>query len=332
MARAIWNGSLSFGLVNVPIELYSATEDKTIHFNQFEAGTSDRVRNRRVNERTGEEVDFGDVVKGYDVGGGEYVIVSSEELESAEPGRTRNVEITDFVDLDAIDPVYYQKTYYLAPKGEQAERAYGLLRKAMEDSNKVAIATLVMRGKQYLVAVRPERRVLVLETMFFADEVRDPAEEIPGIPLQAKFTGREVDTAKMLIDSMTGEWKPGQYHDTYRQRVLELIERKRTGEEIVVGRKEADPAPVIDLVAALEASVEAVRTMPKSNKKAASKGAAPAGRNGKSSAKDLSALSKAELYDRATELDLPGRSRMSRDELLDALAAQAGGRRGRKAS
>ena len=328
MARAIWNGSLSFGLVNVPIELFSATEDKTIHFNQFAAGTSDRVRNKRVNERTGEEVDFADVVKGYDIGGGDYVIVTPDELETAEPGRTRNVEITDFVDLDTIDPIYYQKTYYLGPKGEQAERAYELLRQAMAGANKVAVATLVMRGKQYLVAVRPEARCLVLETMFFADEVRDPAEEVPGLPVDASFSKRELDTAKMLIDSMSSEWEPEQYHDTYRQRVLELIERKRGGEKIVVGRAEPQPAPVVDLVAALEASVDALRGRGSATTKAARPKAtkAPAARAGD----DLKSLSKAELYDRATELDLPGRSRMSRDELERAVAASA--RKGRKAS
>ncbi len=131
MPRAIWTGSLSFGLVNVPVGLFSATDDKAIHFNQFQAGTSDRIRQKRVNERTGEEVEYADVVKGYDLGGGEYVIVTPEELESVEPGRSRTIEITDFVDLDAIDPIYYKSTYYLGPQGDQAVRPYALLREAM---------------------------------------------------------------------------------------------------------------------------------------------------------------------------------------------------------
>jgi DNA end-binding protein Ku len=335
MARAIWSGSLSFGLVSVPVELFSATEDKTIHFNQFQAGTSDRIRNKRVNERTGDEVDYGEIVKGYDLGGGEYVIVTPEELEAVEPGRSRNVEITDFVDLDAIDPVYYQKSYFLAPKGEQAERAYGLLRKAMEESNKVAIATLVMRGKQYLVAVRPEPRALVLETMYFADEVRDPTKEVPGLPVEENFTKREIDTAKMLIESMASAWEAERYRDTYRERVEELIDRKRSGEEVVVEARPAEPTKVVDLMAALEASVEAARERSGGGAKArAASGSRKGSQAPKAKARhgDLSSLSKAELYDRASELDVPGRSKMSRDELEQAVSEAAGASRRRKAS
>jgi DNA end-binding protein Ku len=338
MARSIWNGSLSFGLVSVPVELFSATEDKTIHFNQFQAGTSDRIRNKRVNERTGDEVEFSEIVKGYDLGGGEYVLVSPEELESVEPGRTRNIEITDFVDLDEVDPVYYQKSYYLAPKGEQAERAYGLLRKAMEDSNKSAVATFVMRGKQYLVTVRPEPRVLVLQTMYFADEVRDPAKEVPGIPVTEDFSDRELKTANMLIESMATDWEPEQYHDTYRERVEDLVERKRAGEEVVVETHPAKPTKVVDLMAALQASVDAARGRPKGSAPAASAKRAGAGAKAAASAskrssgeEDLSQLSKAELYDRATAADVPGRSKMSRDELEKALSGATASRR-RKAS
>ena len=347
MARSIWNGSLSFGLVSVPVELFTATEDKTIRFNQFQEGTSDRIRNKRVNERTGEEVDFGAIVKGYDLGGGEYVIVSPEELEALEPGRTRNVEITDFVDLDAIDPVYYQKTYYLAPKGDQAERAYGLLRKAMEEAGKAAVATLVMRGKQYLVTVRPEARCLVLQTMYFADEVRDPTKEVPGLPVAEDFSDRELKTAKMLVESMAGAWEPEQYHDTYRQRVEELVDRKRAGEEVVLEARPAEPTKVVDLMAALEASVAAARgrgarpagadrgatsaAVPSPGTRAGAKGARAA-KGGSDGRGHLSELSKAELYDRASRLDLPGRSKMSRDELEKAVASAEAGTRRRKAS
>lgn len=335
MARAIWSGSLSFGLVSVPVELYSATEDKSVRFNQFQSGTSDRIRNKRVNERTGEEVGFSEIVKGYDLGGGEYVIVTTEELESVEPGKSRNVEITDFVDLDAINPIAYQKSYYLGPKGEQAVRAYGLLRKAMADANKVAIATLVMRGNQYLVAVRPDADALVLETMFFADEIRDPAAEVPGLPVDEKFTAREVDTAKLLIDSMTTGWDPEQYHDTYRERIEELIDRKRSGEEIVIESRPAEPTKVVDLMAALEASVEAARGRGSAKPAPATKAPSAAPKRPAAKAKvgsDLSGLSKAELYDRATALDLPGRSKMSRDELERAVASAGSGSRRRKAS
>jgi DNA end-binding protein Ku len=338
MARAIWSGSLSFGLVSVPVELFSATEDKTIHFNQFQSGTSDRIRNKRVNERTGEEVAFEDIVKGYDLGGGEYVIVTPDELEALEPGRTRNIEITDFVDLDEVDAVYYQKSYYLAPKGEQAERAYGLLRRAMEESHKSAVATLVMRGKQYLVTVRPEPRALVLQTMYFADEVRDPAKEVPGIPIEEEFTDRELKTAKMLVESMASPWEPERYHDTYRERVEELVDRKRAGEEVVLETHRAEPTKVVDLMAALEASVEAARgrsgkgasatAAEKPSKKSVGRAETRSGPD----AASLAGLSKAELYDRAAELDVPGRSKMSRDELERAGAAAASGGRRRKAS
>ncbi len=255
MARAIWTGSLSFGLVNVPVGLFPATQDKTIRFNQFQAGTSDRVRQKRVNERTGDEVEFADVVKGYDLGGGEYVVVTPEELEVVEPGTTRTIEISDFVDLDDIDPVYYKAAYYLAPTGEAAQRPYALLRQAMESSNKVGVATMVMRTKQHLVAVRPTESVLALETMYFADEVRDPAEEIDGLPQDAEFKPRELETAGLLIESMAVDWDPERYRDTYREQVEELIDRKRQGEVIATGAREEAPAPVVDLMAALHARV-----------------------------------------------------------------------------
>ena len=208
MPRAIWTGSLSFGLVNVPVGLFTATDDKAIHFNQFQAGTSDRVRQKRVNERTGDEVEYAEVVKGYDLGGGEYVIVTPEELESVEPGRSRTIEITDFVDLDAIDPIYYKSTYFLGPQGDQAVRPYALLREAMAESNKVAVASLVLRTKEHLVTIRPMQSVLALETMYFADEIRDPIKEIPLSQADLSFSDRELSTAKLLIDSMASTVGP----------------------------------------------------------------------------------------------------------------------------
>jgi DNA end-binding protein Ku len=259
MARPIWTGSLSFGLVNVPVGLYSATEDLTVHFNQFQAGTSDRVRNKRVNEQTGEEVPYSDIVKGYDLGGGQFVVISAEELESAEPGRTRTIEISDFVDLDEIDPVYFKSAYYLAPHGAGSDKPYALLRRAMQDANKVGLATFVFRSKQHLVAVRPAASVLALETMYYADEVRDP-EEIGTLPdAQMEFAPRELDAAKLLIDSMAAPWEPEQYRDTYREQVMDLIERKARGETISTERPVEERAPVVDLLAALEKSVAEAR-------------------------------------------------------------------------
>ncbi len=260
MTKAIWTGSLSFGLVNVPVGLYSATEDRSIHFNQFRAGTSERIRNKRVSEQTGEEVSYGDIVKGYDLGGGEYVILTPEELASVAPGASRTIEVTDFVELADIDPIYFDKPYFLAPHGKNGDRAYELLRRVMAETNKVAIATFVMRDKQYLVAVRPEKAALVLETLLFADEVRDPVKEIDVLPVEATFEKRETEMANLLIDSMTTSWEPKTYRDTYRERVEELIDQKRQGTVVVNEGPRAEPAPVVDLLAALQASVTAAKS------------------------------------------------------------------------
>ncbi len=286
MPRAIWTGSLSFGLVNVPVGLFSATDDKAIHFNQFQAGTPDRIRQKRVNERTGEEVEYADVVKGYDLGGGEYVIVTPEELESVEPGRSRTIEITDFVDLDAIDPIYYKSTYYLGPQGDQAVRPYALLREAMADSNKVAVASLVFRTKEHLVTIRPTQSVLALETMYFADEIRDPMKEIPAVQADVDFSGRELSTAKLLIESMVSKWDPTLYEDEYRKRVEGLIDEKRQGKVIVTERPETQPTKVVDLMEALQASVEAARSHRPGARVAAPAGSgkAPAKRSAKGAA------------------------------------------------
>lgn len=263
MARAVWTGSLSFGLVNVPVALFSATEEKSIRFNQFQAGTSDRIRNKRVNERTGDEVAYQDIAKGYDLGGGEYVILTSEEIASVAPGRSRTIDVSGFVDLAEIDPVYFDRPYYLAPpsKGgaKGGERAYALLRDAMMQANKVALATIVMREKQYLVAIRPREDALVLETLLYADEVRTPVEEIDTLPVEAEWTERELEMAELLIDSMTTAWDPRAYRDTYRERLEGLIEQKRAGEVVSVEPPAPEGAPVVDLLQALEASIRATR-------------------------------------------------------------------------
>ena len=260
MPRAIWKGSLNFGLVNVPIGVYTATKDKTIHFNQFEEGTSDRIRYRKVNERTGKEVDNNDIVRGYDLGGGEYVILSDEELEAAEPEKSRLIEITDFVDLNEIDPVYFRSTYYLAPEGEAAEKAYGLLREVMNSTKKVAIGTVVMRNKEYPVAIRPGSDVLVLETMYFADEIRSPRKELPAMPESVDLSDRELSMAQLLLESMANDWDPKKYHDTHREKVETLIDEKRQGHEIVTGvQAEPTATPVVDLMEVLSRSIDSAR-------------------------------------------------------------------------
>ncbi|HEX6933314.1 MAG TPA: Ku protein [Streptosporangiaceae bacterium] len=260
MARAIWTGSVAFGLVNVPVALYSATEDKTIHYNQFQAGTSDRIRYKRVNERTGREVKPENIVRGHEVAEGDYVLVSDEELEAVEPGRSRTIDITDFVELADIDPIYFQKTYYLGAQGDGAgARAYGLLHRAMADTGKAGIATFVLHGKQYLVAIRARSDVLALQTMYFADEVRDPQEVIDNVPVASKQAQRELTVAKQLIGSMSATWNPDEYRDSYRERVEDLIARKRRGEEIVREGAPAGEADVTDLMDALRRSAEQMR-------------------------------------------------------------------------
>ncbi len=254
--RTIWKGALSFGLVNIPVGLYPATSDKSIHFNQFEEGTSDRIRYKKVNERTGDEVPQERIVRGFDLGGGEYVLLTDEELESAEPKRSRQIEISDFVGLADIDPVYFRSSYYLAPEGEGSEKAYALLRQAMNEAGKVAIATLVMRNKEYLVAIRPEAEALALHTMYFPDEVRSPGREL-ALSDDATVSDRELTMAQLLISSMETEWDPQRFHDTHREKVEALIQEKRSGHEIVIQPGTEPAATVVDLMDALNASIAA---------------------------------------------------------------------------
>ena len=256
MPRTIWKGALSFGLVNIPVGLYPATSDKSIHFNQFEEGTSDRIRYKKVNERTGEEVAQDRIVRGFDLGGGEYVILSEEELESAEPKKSRQIEISDFVGLVDIDPVYFRSSYYLAPEGAGADKAYALLRRSMAEAGRVAIATLVMRNKEYLVAIRPEDDALALHTMYFSDEVRAPGRDLE-LPETGDVTERELSMAQLLIESMESDWDPERFHDTHREKVEALIEEKRNGHEIVLQEGPEPAAKVVDLMEALNASIAA---------------------------------------------------------------------------
>jgi len=260
MARAIWTGSVSFGLVNVPVGLYSATQDHQVHFHQFEKGTSSRIRNERVNEDTGDEVDYEDIVKGAELRDGEYVMLTQEELESVEPGRSRTIDISDFVDAAEIDPIFYQKSYYLAPSNDAAKKAYALLAKAMTKAERIGVATFVMRGKQYLAAIRPRDDVLVLETMFFADEVRDPKAEVDTLSARTRVGGKDLDMAVSLVKSLTTRWKPESYRDTYTERVEQLIEAKRKNREIVLpATTEETDEKVSDLLSALQASVDAAK-------------------------------------------------------------------------
>jgi DNA end-binding protein Ku len=255
--RTIWKGALSFGLVNIPVGLYPATQDKSIHFNQFEEGTSDRIRYKKVNERTGKEVPNDRIARGFDLGGGEYVILTDEELESAEPKKSRQIEISDFVEQAEIDPVYFRASYYLAPEGAGSDKAYALLRRAMADAGRIGIATMVMRNKEYLVAVRPEDDALALHTMYFSDEVRSPGKELPELPENGEVSDRELSMAQLLIESMESDWDPDRFHDTHREKVQALIDEKAGGQEIVIQSAPEEPAKVVDLMEALNASIKA---------------------------------------------------------------------------
>jgi DNA end-binding protein Ku len=258
-ARPMWTGTISFGLVTVPVALYSATEDHTISFHQLQRDTGDRVRNRRVNERTGDEVPYSEVVKGYPIGDGQHVPVEPEELAEIAPGRSRSIDIENFVDLADIDPVYFDKAYWLAPTGESTH-AYFLLMKALAESDKVGIAKFVLRGKQHLTAVRAADRVLTLETLFFADEIRDPAKEIEDLPRRRPAKRAELDMAVNLIESMSGRWRPGDYRDTYRDKVAGLIKDKEQGLDIEPAEEPAEPTTVLDLTDALRRSIERGRS------------------------------------------------------------------------
>ena len=217
MARAIWSGAISFGLVNIPVKLFSAVSKKTVRFHQLDAESGGRVRQKRVGP-DGEEVPYEQIVKGYEIGPDRYVMITPEELDALEPQKTRTIDIEDFVDLDEIDPIYYDHPYYLAPD-TGAAKAYQLLVDAMEDAGKVAIARVVIRSKENLVAIRPRDGVLAMETMLFADEVV-PTDSLDELTTDGdvKTSDRELTMARQLIDSLSSDFEPEKYHDEYRER------------------------------------------------------------------------------------------------------------------
>jgi DNA end-binding protein Ku len=260
MPRAIWSGAISFGLVNVPVKLYSATSPKTVRFHQLSRETGSRIRQKRVDSSTGDEVAFEDIVKGYELTPDRYVVIEPEELDALDPKATKTIDIEEFVDLDEIDPIYYDHSYYLAPATGGA-KAYRLLLEAMRESGKVAIGKIVIRSRQQLCALRPSGDAMALSTMLFGDEVlsSDRLDELDGLE-EAEATKRELTMAQQLIDSLSAEFDPERFKDEYRERVLELIERKAAGEEIAVAPEAEESAPAPDLMAALEASLAEVRS------------------------------------------------------------------------
>lgn len=282
MARAIWSGAISFGLVSVPVKAYSATKDRAVHFHQLDAhGT--RVRHQKVSSTTGKPVD--DIKLGYETSKGHYVTFDQGEINELRPRSTKTVDVADFVDLADIDPIYYQSTYWLGADGEAAARAYSLLLVAMEDQQKVGIGSVVMRNKQYLAAIRPLNGALAMSTMRFGDEVV-PSSKIETIPERVKKPApKEMKLANQIIGALASDWDPKRYHDTYTDELRDLVERKAKGEDVVIEEAASTgDAEVLDLMAALEASVRRAKAGRATKRKAPAKKRASAKAAGRKSA------------------------------------------------
>ena len=259
MPRSIWTGAISFGLVNIPIRLVTAVDEKTVRFRQIRRGDNSRIRHRRVAQADGEEVTQDDIVKGYELAPDQYVVIEPDELRTLDPTSSRTIDIEDFVELADIDPIYFDSSYYLVPQ-ETAQKPYRLLHEAMQASGKAAVARFVLRSKQYLAVLRPLGDAIAVSTMVYHDEVV-PTARLDGLPGEdVEVDERELRMAEQLIDSMTSAWEPEKYEDTYRQKVLDLIEQKAAGQEIVsVPDAEKESGDVVDLMAALEQSLQAAK-------------------------------------------------------------------------
>jgi DNA end-binding protein Ku len=301
MPRAIWTGSIAFGLVNVPVRMYSAVEDHSLHFNYVHERDGSRIGYEKVCKEEGKPVPDSEIVKAFEYEKGEWVYMTDEDFEAAAAENHRTMDIRAFVPFDDVDPIYFERTYYLGP-AQDGERVYALLARAMADSGLAGVAKWVMRDRQNLGLLRVRDGVITVERMHFADEIR-PAEEFA--PQDAQVERKELEMAAQLIEQYAGEFDPSEYRDTYRDALCEIIEAKRKGKEI---RVEAEPEPEAptDLMAALRASVEAARR----------ERAPRRSNNG-----GLESKSKDELYELARKADIPGRSEMSKDELMEALRA-----------
>ena len=259
MARPVWSGTISFGLIAIPIKLFNAVRHKSVSFNQLDERTMSRIRYRKVSDETGEEVPDEHIVKGYEVSKGRYVLVDPDELEPFMPAATRTIELEEFVELGDIDPIYFENAYYVTPDANP--KPYVLLARAMEEAGKVAIGRLVMRNKQYTAAIRAVDGRLMMSTLAYADEVVQPEtiEELNGLD-GVDVSPREVKMAEALVDSLSDEFAPDKYRDDYREQVLDLIEKKAAGEEFEMPEVAAEKPKIVDLMAALEASVEAAKS------------------------------------------------------------------------
>ena len=304
MPRAIWTGAISFGLVNVPVRMYSAIAEHDLHFNYIHEPDASRIGYQKVCKAEGKPVPDEEIVKAFEYEKDEYVYMTDEDFDAAAADNHRTIDIRDFVPHEQIDPLYFERTYYLGPE-ENGEKVYALLLRAMENSGLAAVAKYVMRDRQSLGCLRIRDGVIVLEQMYFADEIR-PADEL--VPREVEVDERELEMAEQLVDRFAGDFDPAKYEDTYRDALCEIIEAKRKGKEVHAVAPE-EPEQPTDLMAALRASLEAAE------RKRGPKGAA-ASANG-----DLGDLSREELYERARDADIKGRSKMSREDLLEALKA-----------
>jgi DNA end-binding protein Ku len=301
MPRAIWSGAISFGLVNVPVRMFSGIEEHKLHFHFLHEKDDSRIGYEKVCKKEQKPVPDNEIVKAFEYGKGKYVYMTDEDFETAaaQAEGFKTIDIRDFVPYDEIDPIYFERTYYLGP-ADGADKVYSLLVRAMEDSELAGIAKYVMRDKQHLGCLRVREGVITLEKMYFADEIR-PVDEIR--PKKAKVSKQELQMARQLIDSFTSEFKPEKHKDTYRDALRAIIERKRKGQEVHVEPTE-EPERVPDLMEALRASLKASE-----------------GRRNGRRRDGLGDLSKQELYDRARKADIPGRADMSKEELIEALEA-----------
>jgi DNA end-binding protein Ku len=281
MARSIWSGSISFGLVTIPVKTYSAIREHDVHFHLV-ASDGARVRNQRVSEKSGKVVEYDELKKGYETSKGKYAVFDQDELKELAPPSTKTIDIEDFVPLDDIDPIYFQRTYHLAPANDAAAHAYALLATVMEDQRRVAIGKVVMREKQYLAAIRPYGKGLALSTLLFADEVV-PQSDIPDVPTRrAKISSRERALAEQIVEPLESDWKPERYHDDYEEELRRRIKAKQKGKLETVAEEDEQPAKVLDLMAALQASLDQGKGTRRTTSKRATKKARKSTKKGAS--------------------------------------------------
>jgi DNA end-binding protein Ku len=303
MARSLWTGSVSFGLVNVPVRLHTGARDLDLHFRQLRESDASPIEVQRWCTKEGTEVPYEEIARSYEFDDGDTVIVTDEELDALAPERTRTIEIDGFVDLAEVDPIYFDHPYLLSPAGDDdgTLRAYRLLLEVMGRTERAALGRFVMRTKEYRVLVRARDGALTLTTMRMHDEIRPTK----GIDTGAKGSApkKQLDAAVRLVEAMTVDWDPSRYEDEYRTRLQKVVAQKRRGGTVTMPEQAGEPSPVPDLMAALRESLEAAR-----------------GGGGQAAAGDLEDLSRDELYERAQKADVPGRSSMSKRELIDALS------------